>query len=411
MRAGTADPSSETWKQSNQQLLNYHNAQYFGEIRVGTPGQRFIVVFDTGSSNLWVPSANCKEGGCTNHTKFDSSRSSSFSELSGGRESEMYIQYGTGSCVLHLATDHVQVGSLLVPNQSIGLAVAESREPFASMPFDGLVGLGFPDSDRNNRRRETLPIVDNMRRHRVLKRNLFGVYFSKDLDKAGAISFGSADRRFVDATKRPSWHPVINTDYWEIGMHKFLFGGREVEVCGPTAVCKVAVDTGSSLITGPFDFVLGLVSQLQLRTDCSNFDTLPRLTFVLKDVKGDPREFHLDPEDYVIEEYDEESGERRCAPGFMPMDIPAPRGPLFIFGDTFIRRYYSVFDRDHMAVAFIPANHNQSVPLSGGSAFSGASSGRLGVTIVLAVSAVALAVALVLATVYMYKDSMLFAAR
>eukprot|EP01068_Selenidium_serpulae_P010338 Selendium_serpulae@DN5437_c0_g1_i2.p2 len=269
----------------------------------------------------------------------------------------MYIQYGTGACVLRLGQDTVQMGSIAVHNQSIGMAVKESTMPFSELPFDGLVGLGFPEQGGNND--EMRPIVDNMKLQKTLKQNMFSFYFSDSTSKPGAISFGAIDPRYIFPGDEPAMIPLISTDYWEIAIHGIAVGDNDLDLCSKKR-CRAAVDTGSSLITAPSAVVMPLLAELNIADDCSNKDTLSNLTFVLKDMDKRRIELNLEPADYVLEEVDEH-GTKHCAAGFIPMDIPAPRGPLFVLGNNLIRKYYTIFDRDNMAVGFMKANHGHEI--------------------------------------------------
>ena len=46
-------------------------------------------------------------------------------------------------------------------------------------------------------------------------------------------------------------------------------------------------------------------------------------------------EYTLTPKDYIIHET-----QNNCAPAFMALDVPPPRGPLFVLGDTFLRKFF-----------------------------------------------------------------------
>uniref|UniRef100_A0A1I8AR76 Peptidase A1 domain-containing protein n=1 Tax=Steinernema glaseri TaxID=37863 RepID=A0A1I8AR76_9BILA len=108
-----------------QVVNDYTDTQYIGNITIGTPGQTFAVVLDTGSANLWIPDATCGQGGgnnncpdycsdpticqiicdpscctqqpvfaaaCATKHKFDSSKSSTYQK----NGQQWTIQYGTG---------------------------------------------------------------------------------------------------------------------------------------------------------------------------------------------------------------------------------------------------------------------------------------------------------------------------
>jgi len=146
----------------------------------------------------------------------------------------------------------------------------------------------------------------------------------------------------------------------------------------------VVVDTGTSLLTGPAEQVSRLMEAISHNAASCNDKDLPTLTYVVSDSKGQYK-FDLEPEYYMVrsdyiesselegaftmEDIDEEemmgmsvlevknkvnvSTEKACKPGFMALEVPEPRGPLWILGDVFMRKYYTVFNRhDPPSVGF-----------------------------------------------------------
>jgi hypothetical protein len=90
-------------------LKDYQDAQYYGKIELGSPPQSFSVIFDTGSANLWVPSARCRGFNlpCLLHRRYASQLSRTYVQ----DDRPFAIKYGSGSMTGFISRDTLGVGS------------------------------------------------------------------------------------------------------------------------------------------------------------------------------------------------------------------------------------------------------------------------------------------------------------
>ena len=104
-------------KGESESIKDYANAQYYGSISIGTPPQSFEVIFDTGSSNLWVPKVGCTHCGNpffgTPKSKYDNVKSTSYT--ADGKDFE--IMYGSGSVSGYFSEDDGMYWKILLIEQ------------------------------------------------------------------------------------------------------------------------------------------------------------------------------------------------------------------------------------------------------------------------------------------------------
>ncbi|XP_069315675.1 cathepsin E isoform X2 [Eulemur rufifrons] len=195
---------------AKEPLVNYLDMEYFGTISIGSPPQNFTVIFDTGSSNLWVPSVYCTSPACKTHAKFYPSQSDTYSQ----QGQHFSIQYGTGSLSGIIGADQVSVEGLTVAGQQFGESVTEPGNTFVDAEFDGILGLGYPSLAVGG----VTPVFDNMMAQNVVDLPMFSVYMSSD-PEGGAGSeliFGGYDHSHFSGSL--NWVPVTKQGYWQIAL-------------------------------------------------------------------------------------------------------------------------------------------------------------------------------------------------
>ncbi|XP_019944817.2 pepsin A [Paralichthys olivaceus] len=317
------NPMAKFIQTGTESMTNDADLSYYGVISIGTPPQSFSVIFDTGSSNLWIPSVYCSSQACENHKRFNPQQSSTFHW--GNRP--LSIQYGTGSMTGYLASDTVEVGGISVANQVFG--ISQSEAPFmAHMKADGILGLAFQSIASDN----VVPVFDNMIKQNLVSQPLFSVYLSSNNQQGSEVVFGGIDGNHY--TGQVSWIPLTSATYWQIKMDSVTINGQTVACSGG---CQAIIDTGTSLIVGPTNDINNMNSWVGASTNqygeatvnCQNIQRMPEVTFTLNG-----KAFTVPASAYVSQSY------YGCNTGFGQ----GGSDQLWILGDVFIREYYTIFD-------------------------------------------------------------------
>jgi len=323
-------------------LKNYKNTQYVGSISIGSPPQMIPVIFDTGSGNLWVTSTLCHAEPCLVHKDESYNRrlSKNFHRIGLG----VRVTFGTGQVQGEINRDTFELGNLTIPQQKFGEILHERGNVFSSGKFSGILGLAYPNMAAYG----ITPVFDSIINNKLLVNNIMTFFYSTDATTDGQITLG-----FVDKSKysgKLNYYKVVDKFYWSIKLDDILLNGKSLGLCDEG--CKAVVDTGTSLITGPTDDLRKLLRSIKVEDNCDGYETAETVTFVLS---GD--KYVLQGKDYILKK--KYRNKDKCRAMMMPLDVPRPHGPVWILGDVFMQKFYTVFNRDNDSVGFALAVHDE----------------------------------------------------
>ncbi|KAG9124711.1 Type I transmembrane sorting receptor [Ceratobasidium sp. 392] len=321
-------------KRQGEPLTDMNETLWAGPITIGTPPQDFLIDFDTGSADLWVPSSTCTAGGCKGHKSFDASKSSTVKPQSGN----FSISYGDGSTSSGpIFSDTVTIAGLTANEQFFSPVTSES-DSFAQDPSDGIMGLAF--SSISNIGKPTF--IENLKSAGAIQSAIFAF---KLASTGSELFIGGTNSELF--TGDITFSPLTSKTFW-LTTGAAIAGGSDAYNGG------MIIDSGTTLIVGPNDSVdsfwkaaggekcdTSVCGEDGFYTyDCAS---PPSVAFKFGDAS-----FEMSPESLTIGTTDD-SG-KTCVGSIMALNgVPKD---AWIVGDAFMKNVYTVFDEENSQVGF-----------------------------------------------------------
>ncbi|KAJ3876530.1 acid protease [Lentinula edodes] len=311
------------------------DSEWAGMVRIGKPGQNFLVDFDTGSSDLWVPSSLCTSTACSSKRKYNSSSSSTSQNETG----TFSIQYGDGSTVSgSIYSDTVTVAGVKVQKQRFA-AVTNLSSSFASDPVDGVLGLGFPSISIL----KADPVFVSAAQQNAITTKAFSFYLAKN--NSELYLGGTNPKLYNDPIE---YHPVDKSNgFWQVKNASITVGGQDV-----LSDFDTIIDSGTTIMYGPPDMVKEIYSKVEgaeVFDSSEGFYSFPCNKVPEISFSWGGEKFAISSENFNLGTTAPNAS--TCAGALAAKDLGLGNTTLLL-GDSWMKNAYHVFSLEKTAVGF-----------------------------------------------------------
>ncbi|KAJ7100774.1 acid protease [Mycena belliarum] len=325
------------------------DSSYFSTLQIGTPGQSFNVILDTGSSDLFVLDSNCRQ--CVaSATLFDSSKSSTFNQKS---DQVTEITYGSGSVQGFVSTDTVSMGSFTMASQGF-LLVEALDQGLVQGSVSGLIGLAFQGLAET----QAVPFWQALVNNNQLSSPEMAFQLTRSQsandEPGGTFTLGGTNSSLFSGNIEFTNLAASSTPtFWLLSVAALTVQGKAVSI--PTGnAALAAIDTGTTALGGPTDAVNAIWAAVPGASSVEQgFFQFPCSTSVQVTLSFGGTAWPINSDDMNLGPV--RQGSSMCVGAIFDLtnggeaDLGAPS---WVIGDTFLKNVYSVFRQSPMSVGF-----------------------------------------------------------